>query len=49
MLTGTTPGERHQDKLGAYQLCEGELVNDRVCYSQLGNPARMIWFLNPYW
>ena len=49
VLTGTTPGERHQDKLGAYQLCEGELVNDRVCYQQVGNPARMIWFLTPYW
>ena len=30
-------------------LCEGELVNDRVCYQQLGNPSRMIWFLTPYW
>ena len=30
ILSGTTPGERHQDKLGTYELCEGELVNDRV-------------------
>ena len=30
-------------------LCEGELVNDRVCYQQVGNPSRMIWFLTPYW
>ena len=49
VLTGSTPGERHQDKLGTYQLCEGELVNDRVCYQQVGNPSRMIWFLTPYW
>ena len=49
ILTGTTPGERHQDKLGTYQLCKGELVNDRVCYQQVGNPSRMIWFLTPYW
>jgi hypothetical protein len=49
LLTGTTPCERHQDKLGAYMLCEGELVNDRVCYQQVGNPSRMIWFLTPYW
>ena len=49
VLTGTTPGERHQDKLGTYQLCKGELVNDRVCYQQVGNPSRMIWFLTPYW
>ena len=49
VLTGTTPGERHQDKLGAYQLCKGELVNDRVCYQQVGNASRMIWFLTPYW
>ena len=48
VLTGTTPGERHQDKLGAYQLCKGELVNDRTCYAQQGNPSRMIWFLTPY-
>ena len=48
VLTGTTPGERHQDKLGAYELCKGELVNDRVCYQQVGNPSRMIWFLTPY-
>ena len=38
-----------QDKLGTYVLCEGELVNDRTCYAQHGNPARMIWFLTPYW
>ena len=49
VLAGSTPGERHQDKLGTYQLCEGELVNDRVCYQQVGNPSRMIWFLTPYW
>eukprot|EP00900_Chrysochromulina_parva_P020210 jgi/Chrpa1/2822/Chrysochromulina_OHIO_Genome00010108-RA len=49
ILSGTTPGERHQDKLGTYELCEGELVNDRVCYQQVGNPARMVWFLTPYW
>ena len=48
LLSGSTPEDRHQDKLGTYVLCEGELVNDRVCYSQLGNPARMIWFLTPY-
>jgi len=49
ILSGATPGERHQDKLGTYELCEGELVNDRVCYQQVGNPLRMIWFLTPYW
>ena len=49
VLSGATPGDRHQDKLGAYVLCEGELVNDRVCYQQEGNPSRMIWFLTPYW
>jgi len=49
LLSGATPADRHQDKLGTYVLCEGELVNDRVCYQQLGNPSRMIWFLTPYW
>lgn len=49
MLKGATPEDRHQDKLGTYLLCEGELVNDRTCYAQPGNPNRMIWFLTPYW
>ncbi|KAL3919066.1 MAG: hypothetical protein SGPRY_005767 [Prymnesium sp.] len=48
-LSGDTPENRHQDKLGTYVLCDGELINDRVCYQQLGNPSRMIWFLTPYW
>jgi len=48
-LRGATPEERHQDKLGTYVLCDGELINDRVCYEQLANPSRMIWFLTPYW
>jgi len=48
-LKGGTPEDRHQDKLGVYVLCDGELINDRVCYQQLGNPSRMIWFLTPYW
>ena len=29
-LKGNTPEERHQDKLGVYVLCDGELINDRV-------------------
>jgi len=49
VLRGATPEERHQDKLGTYVLCDGELINDRVCYQQLGNPSRMVWFLTPYW
>ena len=49
MLKGGTPDDRHQDKLGTYLLCEGELVNDRTCYAQHGNPSRMCWFLTPYW
>lgn len=49
LLKGSTPEDRHQDKLGVYVLCQGELINDRVCYQQLHNPQRMIWFLTPYW
>lgn len=48
MLKGPTPEDRHQDKLGTYVLSE-EVVNDRPCYHQLGNPSRMMWFLTPYW
>lgn len=48
LLIGATPEDRHQDKLGTYVLTN-ELVNDRPCYQQLGNPSRMIWFLTPYW
>ena len=48
MLKGATPDDRHQEKLGTYLLCEGELVNDRTCYVQQGNPSRMCWFLTPY-
>ena len=36
-------------RLASPPRCEGELVNDRVCYQQVGNPARMVWFLTPYW
>jgi len=28
LFKGNTPDDRHQDKLGTYLLCEGELVND---------------------
>ena len=34
VLKGATPEARHQDKLSTYELCEGELVNDRACYAQ---------------
>ena len=36
-------------RLASPHRCEGELVNDRVCYQQVGNPSRMVWFLTPYW
>ena len=32
-------------RLASPPRCEGELVNDRVCYQQVGNPSRMVWFL----
>ena len=32
-------------RLASPHRCEGELVNDRVCYQQVGNPSRMVWFL----
>lgn len=48
VLKGPTPEDRHQDKLGTYVLTN-EMVNDRPCYHQLGNPSRMLWFLTPYW
>lgn len=49
IIGGALLPQRHHDKFGEYERAPGVVVHGRGVYRQVGNPGRMIWFVDGCW